>query len=159
MIIHAESANPTVEATISTQNSTIPMLNLAIPMPTVRGRKTRWRADAVGGDTCDFWFEKYFAKKANSSLCVPKSMQQWLAHNWGVKASVFYDKPTQFFHPAELKEKHKRHETRILSLASEMRSCNGSRLESLLPAISTTTVEHPFGSIKSKQDLVVIPPT
>ncbi|KAL0918161.1 hypothetical protein M5K25_010154 [Dendrobium thyrsiflorum] len=53
------------------------------------------------------WFEKYFGRTANSSLCVTESMQEWLAQNWGVKASVFYDKPTQFFHPAVLKESHK----------------------------------------------------
>ncbi|KAI0509902.1 hypothetical protein KFK09_010502 [Dendrobium nobile] len=53
------------------------------------------------------WFEKYFGRTANSSLCVTESMQQWLAQNWGVKASVFYDKPTQFFHPTALKESHK----------------------------------------------------
>lgn len=52
------------------------------------------------------WFEKYFAKTADGSLCVTKAMQHELAQNWGLKASVLYDQPPEFFHPASLKESH-----------------------------------------------------
>ncbi|PKU86970.1 beta-1,4-mannosyltransferase [Dendrobium catenatum] len=116
MIIHAESVSPTVEATIWTQNPTIPMLNLAVQMPTnppsvptlvaVKLSSLLWLGRC--GFVIDWhntgytllgmshgsnhiivklskWFEKYFAKTANSSLCVTELMQQWLAHDWGVK--------------------------------------------------------------------------
>lgn len=53
------------------------------------------------------WFEKYFGKTADGSLCVTMSMQHELAQNWGVNASLFYDRPSAFFHPASLMESHK----------------------------------------------------
>ncbi|PKA58869.1 beta-1,4-mannosyltransferase [Apostasia shenzhenica] len=52
------------------------------------------------------WFEKFFGGKADGSLCVTKAMQHELAHSWGVKASVLYDQPPEFFHPASMREKH-----------------------------------------------------
>lgn len=52
------------------------------------------------------WFEKYFGRMADGSLCVTKAMQHELAQNWGIKATVLYDQPPEFFHPASLKEKH-----------------------------------------------------
>ncbi|PKU83193.1 hypothetical protein MA16_Dca006593 [Dendrobium catenatum] len=45
--IHAESASSNSEATIS-------MPNPAVPMPTMRGRKAKWRADATGRGGYDF---------------------------------------------------------------------------------------------------------
>ncbi|KAF8406195.1 hypothetical protein HHK36_008276 [Tetracentron sinense] len=53
------------------------------------------------------WFEKHYGKLANGSLCVTKAMQHELAQNWGIKATVLYDQPPEFFHPASLEEKHK----------------------------------------------------
>ncbi|PON87528.1 Chitobiosyldiphosphodolichol beta-mannosyltransferase ALG1-like [Trema orientale] len=53
------------------------------------------------------WFERYFGKMANGSLCVTRAMQHELAQNWSIKASVLYDQPPEFFHPATLEEKHK----------------------------------------------------
>ncbi|XP_072992919.1 UDP-glycosyltransferase TURAN isoform X1 [Typha latifolia] len=52
------------------------------------------------------WFEKYFGRTANGSFCVTKAMQHELAQNWGIKATVLYDQPPEFFHPASLREKH-----------------------------------------------------
>ncbi|XP_017699336.2 UDP-glycosyltransferase TURAN isoform X3 [Phoenix dactylifera] len=52
------------------------------------------------------WFEKYFGRMADGSLCVTKAMQHELAQNWGIKATVLYDEPPEFFHPASLEEKH-----------------------------------------------------
>ncbi|KAM1792011.1 UDP-glycosyltransferase TURAN-like isoform X1 [Malus sylvestris] len=53
------------------------------------------------------WFERYFGKMADGSLCVTRAMQHELAQNWGIKATVLYDQPPEFFRPASLEEKHK----------------------------------------------------
>ncbi|KAA8524092.1 hypothetical protein F0562_010477 [Nyssa sinensis] len=53
------------------------------------------------------WFEKHYGKMANGSLCVTRAMQHELAQNWGIKATVLYDQPPEFFRPASLTEKHK----------------------------------------------------
>ncbi|XP_073220278.1 UDP-glycosyltransferase TURAN isoform X3 [Cicer arietinum] len=53
------------------------------------------------------WFEKHYGKMADASLCVTKAMQHELAQNWGINATVLYDQPPDFFHPASLEEKHK----------------------------------------------------
>lgn len=63
------------------------------------------------------WFEKVFGRMADGSLCVTKAMKHELAQNWGIEATVLYDQPPEFFHPASLKEKHEllcRLETNIL---------------------------------------------
>ncbi|XP_026445605.1 UDP-glycosyltransferase TURAN-like isoform X1 [Papaver somniferum] len=53
------------------------------------------------------WIEKHYGKMADGSLCVTKAMQHELAQNWEIKATVLYDQPPEFFHPASLEEKHK----------------------------------------------------
>ncbi|XP_019433857.1 PREDICTED: UDP-glycosyltransferase TURAN isoform X1 [Lupinus angustifolius] len=53
------------------------------------------------------WFEKHYGKMADASLCVTRAMQHELAQNWGINATVLYDQPPQFFHPASLEERHK----------------------------------------------------
>ncbi|XP_048333904.2 UDP-glycosyltransferase TURAN isoform X4 [Ziziphus jujuba] len=53
------------------------------------------------------WFERRYGKMADGSLCVTRAMQHELAQNWGIKATVLYDQPPEFFHPASLEEKHK----------------------------------------------------
>ncbi|KAH9688341.1 UDP-glycosyltransferase TURAN [Citrus sinensis] len=52
------------------------------------------------------WIEKYYGKMANGCLCVTQAMQHELAQNWGIKATVLYDQPPEFFHPTSLEEKH-----------------------------------------------------
>uniref|UniRef100_A0A2P2M0F5 Beta1 4 mannosyltransferase n=1 Tax=Rhizophora mucronata TaxID=61149 RepID=A0A2P2M0F5_RHIMU len=52
------------------------------------------------------WFERRYGKLANGSLCVTRAMQHELAQNWGIKATVLYDQPPEFFRPASLEEKH-----------------------------------------------------
>ncbi|KAJ8755128.1 hypothetical protein K2173_018926 [Erythroxylum novogranatense] len=52
------------------------------------------------------WFERRYGKMANGSLCVTRAMQHELAENWGIKATVLYDQPPEFFHPTSLEEKH-----------------------------------------------------
>ncbi|PWA86526.1 UDP-Glycosyltransferase superfamily protein [Artemisia annua] len=53
------------------------------------------------------WVELHFGKMANGSLCVTKAMQHELEQVWGIKATVLYDQPPEFFRPAQLEEKHK----------------------------------------------------
>ncbi|CAA6662990.1 unnamed protein product [Spirodela intermedia] len=53
-----------------------------------------------------FWFERFFGKMADGCFCVTKAMQHELAQNWGIKATVLYDHPPEFFHPTSLEEKH-----------------------------------------------------
>ncbi|XP_022750918.1 UDP-glycosyltransferase TURAN isoform X3 [Durio zibethinus] len=53
------------------------------------------------------WLEKRYGQMANGSLCVTRAMQHELAQNWGIKATVLYDQPPEFFHPTLLEEKHK----------------------------------------------------
>jgi beta-1,4-mannosyltransferase len=51
-------------------------------------------------------YEKYWGTKADGGFCVTKAMQEELIRNWHVKATVFYDRPPEFFRPATLVEKH-----------------------------------------------------
>ncbi|WOL06767.1 UDP-glycosyltransferase TURAN [Canna indica] len=53
-----------------------------------------------------YWFESYFGRMADGSLCVTRAMQHELAENWGTNATVLYDQPPEFFHPTSLMEKH-----------------------------------------------------
>ncbi|KAL6506908.1 hypothetical protein OROHE_022345 [Orobanche hederae] len=52
------------------------------------------------------WIEKRYGKMAHGSLCVTRAMQHELSQNWGIKATVLYDQPPEFFRPASLMEKH-----------------------------------------------------
>ncbi|KAI3889436.1 hypothetical protein MKX03_033890 [Papaver bracteatum] len=52
------------------------------------------------------WIEKHYGKMADGSLCVTQAMQHELAQNWEIKATVLYDQPPDFFHPASLEERH-----------------------------------------------------
>ncbi|GAB2231035.1 hypothetical protein Drorol1_Dr00027322 [Drosera rotundifolia] len=52
------------------------------------------------------WIEKHFGKMADGALCVTKAMQHELTQSWGIKATVLYDQPPEFFRPASLDEKH-----------------------------------------------------
>ncbi|XP_078436674.1 UDP-Glycosyltransferase superfamily protein [Wolffia australiana] len=53
-----------------------------------------------------FWFERFFGKMADGSFCVTKAMQHELEQNWGIKSTVLYDQPPEFFRPTSLEEKH-----------------------------------------------------
>ncbi|RWW22302.1 hypothetical protein GW17_00013501, partial [Ensete ventricosum] len=52
------------------------------------------------------WFESYFGRMADVSLCVTRAMQHELAENWRIKATVLYDQPPEFFHPASMRQMH-----------------------------------------------------
>lgn len=51
-------------------------------------------------------YERYWGRKSDGGLCVTKAMQSDLDKGWKVKATVFYDRPPEFFRPATLQEKH-----------------------------------------------------
>lgn len=50
------------------------------------------------------WHERRWATGCDGALCVSKAMQQDLARNWGVQATVFYDRPPSFFKRATVEE-------------------------------------------------------
>eukprot|EP00252_Welwitschia_mirabilis_P009532 TRINITY_DN22174_c0_g1_i1.p1 TRINITY_DN22174_c0_g1~~TRINITY_DN22174_c0_g1_i1.p1 ORF type:complete len:484 (+),score=97.08 TRINITY_DN22174_c0_g1_i1:435-1886(+) len=52
------------------------------------------------------WCEKRYGRMADGGLCVTKAMQHELAQNWGIRATVVYDRSPEFFRPTQLKEKH-----------------------------------------------------
>lgn len=47
-------------------------------------------------------YERYWGRAAHASLCVTRAMQVELAWHWAVPATVFYDRPPDFFRPASL---------------------------------------------------------
>ncbi|XP_071907286.1 UDP-glycosyltransferase TURAN-like isoform X3 [Coffea arabica] len=52
------------------------------------------------------WIEKHYGRMASGAFCVTKAMQHELDQNWGIKATVLYDQPPEFFRPASIEEKH-----------------------------------------------------
>ena len=52
------------------------------------------------------WYESFFGRKASSHLCVSKAMQIFLEAQWGITATVFYDKAPEWFHKASVAEMH-----------------------------------------------------
>ncbi|KAI3428089.1 hypothetical protein D9Q98_006472 [Chlorella vulgaris] len=51
-------------------------------------------------------YERYWGRAAHASLCVTSAMQAELSRHWRVPATVFYDRPPDFFRPASLQETH-----------------------------------------------------
>ncbi|KAG0614210.1 hypothetical protein M758_6G159000 [Ceratodon purpureus] len=52
------------------------------------------------------WYERRFGKTADGFLCVTKAMQHELEQNWGIRATVLYDRSPEFFRSINLREKH-----------------------------------------------------
>ncbi|KAI5062104.1 hypothetical protein GOP47_0022643 [Adiantum capillus-veneris] len=52
------------------------------------------------------WYERKFEKSGHGHICVTKAMQQELAQNWGIQATVLYDRAPGHFHPTSIKERH-----------------------------------------------------
>ena len=52
------------------------------------------------------WIERFFGRLSDGNLCVTKAMQAWLKKEWGIEASVLYDRAPSHFHQATLQEKH-----------------------------------------------------
>ncbi|GBG83724.1 hypothetical protein CBR_g37525 [Chara braunii] len=56
--------------------------------------------------TISRWYERYFGKKADAHICVTEAMRQELKDNWGIRATVLYDRAPDFFRPSTISEKH-----------------------------------------------------
>lgn len=52
------------------------------------------------------FIEFYFGRKAAGNICVTKAMQTDLRDNWGIQATILYDRPPMQFHPISIEEKH-----------------------------------------------------
>jgi len=52
------------------------------------------------------WYERRYGKMADGYLCVTRAMQHELEQNWGIRATVVYDRSPEFFRPINLREKH-----------------------------------------------------
>ena len=52
------------------------------------------------------WYERVIGSRLDAHLCVTKSFQGWLAQEWGVAASVLYDKPPAFFKQTPVEIRH-----------------------------------------------------
>ena len=51
-------------------------------------------------------YEKLFGCHLHAHLCVTRSFQSWLEREWGIAASVLYDKPPDFFCRTGLEKQH-----------------------------------------------------
>jgi len=51
-------------------------------------------------------YERYWGRKSDGGFCVTKAMQEELNKNWSIKATVFYDRPPEFFRSTTLVAKH-----------------------------------------------------
>jgi len=49
--------------------------------------------------SCLKWYEKKFAKKANSFFCVSEQMRLDLKNNWEINAVTLYDRPVKKIKP------------------------------------------------------------
>eukprot|EP00742_Colponemidia_sp_Colp-10_P004543 GILJ01004849.1.p1 GENE.GILJ01004849.1~~GILJ01004849.1.p1 ORF type:complete len:573 (+),score=82.44 GILJ01004849.1:75-1793(+) len=56
---------------------------------------------------CAKWYEQTFSKGAAAHFCVSQAMQSDLLRNWGIRATVLYDRPPEHFKPTILSEQHK----------------------------------------------------
>ncbi|KAK1291975.1 hypothetical protein QJS10_CPB17g00663 [Acorus calamus] len=96
------------------------------------------------------WCELFFGRMAHGTLCVTRAMKHELDQNWGIKATVLYDQPPEFFHPTSLEEKHELfyrlqkelcHSHGILDCVSfEMRGLNDSSSREGNESDSTATL-------------------
>ncbi|XP_050665816.1 chitobiosyldiphosphodolichol beta-mannosyltransferase isoform X1 [Leptidea sinapis] len=50
--------------------------------------------------------EKCFGQSSDHNLCVTCAMKDDLIENWGIVATVLYDRPPKIFHPITVQEKH-----------------------------------------------------
>ncbi|KAL3689611.1 hypothetical protein R1sor_015920 [Riccia sorocarpa] len=77
-----------------------------------------------------YWYEQRYGKMADGYLCVTRAMQHELSQNWGIKATVVYDRSPEFFRPITLQEKHEvltqLHEELTTPLAGEDCCCEES---------------------------------
>lgn len=53
------------------------------------------------------WYEHLFGRFSSANICVTKAMQADLRDNWGVRATVLYDRPPVIFKETPLNDRHK----------------------------------------------------
>ncbi|XP_045214985.2 chitobiosyldiphosphodolichol beta-mannosyltransferase-like [Mercenaria mercenaria] len=53
------------------------------------------------------WYEHFFGKFSSENVCVTKAMQKDLQDNWGIRATVMYDRPAHIFKETPLNDRHK----------------------------------------------------
>lgn len=66
-----------------------------------------------------------FTCQADAHICVTAAMQGWLRANWGVQATVLYDKAPSFFRPTDVATRHELF-TRLATDFPPVRSRSGS---------------------------------
>ena len=49
---------------------------------------------------------RWLHSQADAHICVTAAMQSWLRDNWGVHATVLYDKAPSFFRPTDVAARH-----------------------------------------------------
>jgi len=74
------------------------------------------------------WLENLFGLTADAAFCVTKAMQQDLQNNWGIQATVLYDRPPQHFRPITTEEKHQL----LLRLSEEYTELRGEHPSSTI---------------------------
>ena len=52
------------------------------------------------------WYEHLFSHSASAHLCVTRGMQAFLLKEWGVRATVLYDRPPREFEALDVEGKH-----------------------------------------------------
>ncbi|XP_056144536.1 chitobiosyldiphosphodolichol beta-mannosyltransferase isoform X2 [Lampris incognitus] len=52
------------------------------------------------------WYEHFFGRLADESVCVTNAMRDDLQMNWGIKATTLYDKPPAIFRETPLERRH-----------------------------------------------------
>lgn len=71
------------------------------------------------------WIEGFFGGYGSYHFCVTRAMKEDLAANWGINATVLYDRPSEIFHPINLEEKHN-FLCRFSEYCSEMKFSDGN---------------------------------
>jgi beta-1,4-mannosyltransferase len=109
-------------------------------------------------------YEKLFGRAADQHLCVTEAMQQELRDNWGIVATVLYDRAPDIFHPASPAEVHQL--LGKLQSQGDLDASFGDQLHQLIqnsdpPAttILTTSVGVPSPQLRNDRPAVVVSST
>ncbi|KAL6048653.1 mannosyltransferase [Balamuthia mandrillaris] len=90
------------------------------------------------------WYEHFFGKLADANFCVSAAMQRELYQNWGICATVLYDRPPSFFRKRSIGEAHEL----FVELQSEFRECAADLGERLSPSNTFFAVRKDKGKEK-----------
>lgn len=70
--------------------------------------------------SCAKWVEVTFGCSGNAHMCVTKAMKEELSLNWGINATVVYDRPPDLFRPSTCRETHELMEKMALTLSTPL---------------------------------------